>query len=149
MLLQLLIKKSAMILLHQRIAFSLVDPRPVCKLKFVHCGLFRRGGLYKFKRTFSQLSKLRFLTIFPDFFQKWWCWWWWWVLRGKDKKMQLTTDSLPSPHSYLWQHDRLRFGRDVVLGVQAPLEITKLIHFFTCSKSFRELNNAIKKEFFG
>ena len=52
-----------------------LDPRPVCKLKFVICGpveknralylsRFSRGGPTKFESTFFQIAKLRFLRIF-------------------------------------------------------------------------------------
>ena len=58
------------------------DPKPVCKLEYVGCCpvekeqnalsvlvKFSCGGLTKFKSTFFQIAKLRFLTIFADFGQ--------------------------------------------------------------------------------
>ena len=58
----------------------LLDLRPVCKFQFVRCGpveknttlylsRFNSGGLTKFKNTFFQIAKLKFLMNFADFRQ--------------------------------------------------------------------------------
>ena len=64
--------------------FSRIEPpydlRPVCKLDFVPCdpeeknrvvylSLFNCGDLKKFENNFFQIAKLRFLTIFANFWQ--------------------------------------------------------------------------------
>ena len=54
-----------------------VDLRPVCKFKFVRCGIVEKkqstlsplnhGGLKKFDNSFFQIANLRFSMIFADF----------------------------------------------------------------------------------